>query len=384
MLNPAGSGLFRWIARVEGRVDNITRDAAVDCAVVLLAGGSGTRFWPLSTEGRPKQFLSLLGDESLLQAGYRRARLIAPAERIVVLTSESFVPLVREQLPDVPRGNIVGEPMRRDTAAAICLGAVICRRRFGDVVMVVLTADHRITPSEEFVRVVMSAAGAAAGEPVLYTLGVPPTYPATSYGYLHQGETVLVDGDLIHYSLRGFREKPDLATAEEYVAAGEYWWNSGMFVWRTESILSEYRRHLPNHLAALEMVRLGRAQEVIPSSALRAAFASLPSVSVDYGVMEHAASVRMIGATFEWSDLGGWVTLEEFLPVDDHGNHYRGRLSSLDARGNIVFCADPGELVALLGVDDLVVVRAGGRTLVVPRWRVEEIRQLVAQLEDDR
>ncbi|NLG66665.1 MAG: mannose-1-phosphate guanylyltransferase [Actinobacteria bacterium] len=359
-------------------------DGTTDCAVVVLAGGAGTRFWPLSTQDKPKQFLTLLGDRSLLQTGYRLASLIAPSERILVLTNEAFVPLVREQLPDLPHANIIGEPVRRDTAAAICLGALICRERFGDMVMVVLTADHRIAPSEEFARVINSAATAAASEPVLYTLGIPPTYPATAYGYLRQGAKVRVDGDLTHYSLLGFREKPDLATAEEYVAAGEYWWNSGMFVWGTDVILSEYHKNLPGHLAVLEAVPLGGGAEEIPSAALREAFASLPSVSVDYGVMEHAANVRMIGATFEWSDLGGWVALEEYLPADDHGNHFRGRLATLDARANIVFCADPGELVALVGVDDLIVVRAGRRTLVVPRWRAEEIRQLVAQLEDDR
>lgn len=349
-------------------------------AVILLAGGSGTRFWPLSTEDRPKQFLTLLGEESLLQAGYRRARLLARPERIIVLTNESFVDLVHEQLPELPAGNVIAEPMRRDTAAAVCLGALVCRKRFGDVVMVVLTADHRIEPAEEFARVVRSAAKAAAAHPVLYTLGVPPSYPATSYGYLRQGELVLQDGDLCHYALRGFREKPDLATAEEYLAAGEYWWNSGMFVWGTETILAEFERYLPGHVAALEKVPLGEAAGASVAAALRRAFASLPAVSVDYGVMEHATNVRMIGATFEWSDLGGWLTLEKYLPADAAGNHRRGEVATLDARGNIVFCSDQDELVALIGVDDLIVVRADRRTLIVPRWRAEEVRQLVSQL----
>ncbi len=196
-------------------------DGTTDCAVVVLAGGAGTRFWPLSTQDKPKQFLTLLGDRSLLQTGYRLASLIAPSERILVLTNEAFVPLVREQLPDLPHANIIGEPMRRDTAAAICLGALICRERFGDMVMVVLTADHRIAPGEEFVRVINSAATAAASEPVLYTLGIPPTYPATAYGYLRQGESAGRWGfDPLFAS---WLSKPDLATAEEYVAAGEYW-----------------------------------------------------------------------------------------------------------------------------------------------------------------
>lgn len=359
----------------------VTGDTGERPAVVLLAGGSGTRFWPLSTQERPKQFLTLLGDESLLQAGYRRARLLAPPQRIIVLTNESFVDLVREQLPDAPPANVIGEPMRRDTAAAVCLGALVCRQRFGDVVMVVLTADHRIEPPEEFVRVVRSAAKAAAAQPVLYTLGIRPSYPATSYGYLRQGELVLQDGDLRHYALKGFREKPDLATAEEYLHDGEYWWNSGMFVWGTETILAEFERYLPGHIDALGKLSLGEAAGAgRVADALRRAFESLPAISVDYGVMEHAANVRMIGATFEWSDLGGWLTLEKYLPSDEAGNHHRGRVATLDARGNIVFCSDQDELVALIGVDDLIVVRADRRTLIVPRWRAEEVRQLVCRL----
>ncbi|NLE74062.1 MAG: mannose-1-phosphate guanylyltransferase [Actinobacteria bacterium] len=352
-------------------------------AIVILAGGVGTRFWPVSTKERPKQFLALLGEESLLQAGYRRACLLTKPERIVVLTNDSFVPLVREQLPDLPAANVIGEPMRRDTAAAICLGALVCRWRWGDVPMVVLTADHRIVPEAEFARVLRSAMAAAGAEGVLYTIGIRPSYAATAYGYLHQGRLVKEENGLRHYALRGFREKPDLATAEEYVRSGDYWWNSGMFVWGVETVLEEFRCHLPRHLTALEAARVQETPEAVDGDGLRRAFAALPAISVDYGLMERAVNVRMIGATFEWSDLGGWLALQEYLPADESGNHYRGRVESLDARGNIVFCADPQELVALVGVNDLIVVRAGRRTLVVPRGRAEEIRRLVVELQDD-
>lgn len=362
----------------------MTEDVAPENLVVLiLAGGVGTRFWPVSTEEKPKQFLALIGPETLLQAAFRRARLLAPAERILVMTNETFVPLVLEQLPDIPRDNIVGEPMRRDTAAAICLGALLFRRRFGDPVMVVVTADHLITPDEEFVRVIRSAAAAAAAEPALYTIGIRPTYPATSYGYLRQGEVVRSDDGLNHYSVLEFKEKPDLATAEAYLRSGEYWWNSGMFVWRVDAIMAEVACHLPQHMEGLRAVVAAGAVGGGRQQALRDAFAALPAVSIDYGVMEQAAQVRMVGATFAWSDLGGWLALEEFLPADEAGNHYRGRLASLDARGNIVFSEEPDELVALVGVDDLVVVRAGKKTLVVARTRAEEVKQLVTRLGSD-
>lgn len=358
-------------------ISNATSD---NLAVLILAGGAGTRFWPLSTQQRPKQFLSLLGEETLLQAAFRRARLLAPLERILVMTNETFLPLVREQLPDLPEKNIVGEPMRRDTAAAICLGAILFQRRFRNPVMVVVTADHRIEPVEEFIRVIRSAASMAARERVLYTIGIPPTYPATSYGYLHKGNRLQTDDGLEHYELLGFREKPDLPTAETYVRSGEYAWNSGMFIWQVGVILEEIAQKLPLHREALEPCVLDGEEATCDQDKLSQAFGVLPPVSIDYGLMEHAQNVRMIGATFEWSDLGGWLALEAYLASDEAGNHYRGQVVGLDSRSNIVFCENPDELVALVGVDDLVVVRAGNRTLVVPRWRAEDVKQLVARL----
>ncbi len=351
-----------------------------ELCVVIMAGGAGTRFWPVSTRRRPKQFLRLLGERSLLQQSHERALLLAPPERILVLTNEDFVPLVREQLPDLPAENIVGEPMRRDTAAALAFGALLCKKRFGDVVMVVLTADHLIEPPEAFARAMRSAGGAAAREPVLYTFGVKPIYAATAYGYLHQGEELLADGDIVHYSLRGFREKPDLQTAEEYLQSGEFWWNSGMFVWAVDTILGELGQFLPGHLALLGPAAGAWGTAEGPGS-LRDAFAALPAVSIDYAVMERSELVRMVAAPFAWSDLGGWLALEEFLEADDRGNRGEVILMALDSEDNLVFTEDPTELVALVGVRNLVVVRAGHRTLIVERSRAEEIKNLVRELE---
>ncbi len=255
--------------------------------VVIMAGGAGTRFWPASTRLRPKQFLRLLDDRSLLQQSYDRARLLTDPGRILILTSADFAGLVREHLPEVPAENVVGEPMRRDTAAAVALGALLTRARFGDAVMIVLTADHLIDPPETFRREMLSAARAARAEGALYTFGIPPSYPATGYGYLHRGAKVLDDDGITHYEIRGFREKPDLETAQGYLESGEYWWNSGMFVWSADTILTAFQRFLPGHLAALEPAvgALGTAEE---GAALSRAFADLPSISIDLGVMERA------------------------------------------------------------------------------------------------
>ncbi|GAB4257425.1 MAG: mannose-1-phosphate guanylyltransferase [Thermoleophilia bacterium] len=351
-------------------------------AVVIMAGGAGTRFWPVSTRARPKQFLKLSGERSLLQESFDRACLLTAPQRILVLTAADFVEAVHAQLPALPAENVIGEPMRRDTAAAVCLGALLCRRRFGECVMAVLTADHHIAPTAEFARVVRSAARAAQTEAVLYTLGVRPTFPATGYGYLKRGRLLAEDEGLRHYALEAFREKPDAATARDYLASGRYLWNSGMFLWRVSVILGEFERHLPGHVKVLEAAMAAEGTPDWPA-ALRRAFAELPAVSVDYAVMEKAARVCTVEATFSWSDVGGWLAVEEFLEEDGRGNRVRGRLAAVDAGGNLVFSDDQGELVALLGVNGLVVVRAGRRTLVAHRSRVEDLKVLVRRLEDE-
>jgi mannose-1-phosphate guanylyltransferase len=352
-----------------------------DPVVVIMAGGAGTRFWPASTERRPKQFLRLLGDQSLLEESFARALRLTSRERILVLTNAAFVPLVSDQLPGLPEANIVGEPLRRDTAAAVCLGAVICGRRFGDCAMAVLTADHVISPPGEFDRSLRSALQVAASVGALYTFGIPPSYPATGYGYLERGPLVLHDGGVRHYHLERFHEKPDSVTAADYLASGNHYWNSGMFVWRTSAISAEFERQLPAHIAAIGNA-VSDEGEVLSAEAMTSAFEALEAVSVDHGIMEGAADVRMIAATFSWSDVGGWVALEGYLPVDGEGNRHRGRLAARDSARNVVFAEDGEELVALLGVEDLVVVRAGRRTLVASRDRLEDVKLLVRSLAE--
>ncbi len=347
--------------------------------VTILAGGSGTRFWPLSTRAKPKQFLTLLGGCSLLQESFRRALLLTTADRVLVLTNEALVAQVREQLPGLPSANVVAEPLRRDTAAAICLAAVLQQREWGRVVNVVLTSDHHISPDQEFARVMLSAARAAAATPCLYTVGVCPAHPATGYGYLCRGSLLFTEGGLGHYAVEGYREKPSQEIAEEYVASGNYLWNSGMFVWRNDVLLAQFERLLPRHVHAIT----GACTAGVPAREdLLRAFEQLPAVSIDYGIMEQAPDVRVVEATFGWSDLGGWPALREYLEHDETCNAHRGRLAALDAGGNLVFCENEDELVALVGVSDLVVVRAGDKTLILPCSRAEELKGLVALLDE--
>jgi len=367
-----------------------------------MAGGSGTRFWPLSTAQRPKQFLKLFGDRTMLQHTFDRLTGIVEPDRILILTGERYVPLVFQQLPEVPQENVIAEPMARDTAAAVALATAICMERFGDPTMIVLPADHFVKPVEDFQLAVEVAARSAAGEEALYTFGVPPTYPATGYGYLEAGDRLdggaeegaksglaangalsgaFDEGAVERYVVRRFKEKPSLQVAKEYVASGKYFWNSGMFVWKASVIAREIERHLPDH--ARLIFPLGKVWGTKEWNwRLRSAFRSVPKISIDFGVMEKADRVRMVKAPFSWSDVGGWPALSSFLRRDGATNAVRGRVYCLGANDNIVYCTDEQELVALVGVDDMIVVRAGKHTLVAHKDKAEEIKHLVEVINE--
>ena len=347
---------------------------------IIMAGGSGTRFWPLSTDSRPKQFLKLFDDRSLLQKSFDRLSGLLPSQRTLVLTNQAFVEMVREQLPELPPENVIGEPMRRDTAAAICLGALLAHKRFGNPVIATLTADHLIEPVDLFQNTLVSAADAARKAGCLYTFGIRPNYPATGYGYLEMEKRLDASDQIEHYQLSSFREKPDLETARRYAESGKHYWNSGMFVWTAEAILGELEAHLPAHLESISTaVRLDGESGWM--EALTKSFEPLEAISIDYGVMEKARDVRSVVAPFSWADVGGWMALKEFLPRDNSGNSYRGGLETLDSTGNLVYCEDPDELVVLVGVEGLVAVRAGNRTLIAREDRVEEIKSIVQSMQ---
>lgn len=352
-----------------------------DLAVVIMAGGAGTRFWPLSTEDRPKQFLKLFGERSLLQKSFDRVSDLLPSERILVLTSEAFIPIVSEQLPQLPLKNIIGEPMRRDTAAAVALAALLCKKRFGNCTMAIMTADHIIEPVEAFQKILLSAAGEAKKEKVIYTFGIEPEYAATGYGYLETGEQTADDDGVRHFKLVRFKEKPDLNTAEEYLKSGRFLWNSGMFVWQADTIIGEFERQLPAHINAIAPA-IEKDGTSHWKEALREAFEPLVRISIDFAIMEGAEDVRCVESRFSWSDVGGWPAMDEFMDQDESGNSCRGDVKTYDAASNMVFCEDEEETVALVGVKDLIIVRTGKKTLIVARNRAEDIKKLVEGLDN--
>ena len=326
--------------------------------------------------------MKLFGDRSLLQTSYDRVAGLIDTSRILVLTIKQFVPLVREQLPELPYDNIIGEPMRRDTAAAVALAALLCKKRFGNPVMAIMTADHLIEPVDLFQKTLLSAADAAAKEEILYTFGITPTYAATGYGYLETKEEIKDDDGIKHFKLDSFKEKPNLDTAKGYMSSGRYYWNSGMFVWSTDTIIGEYEEHLPSHL---EHISNAVAKDGKPQwkEALAKAFEPLKKISVDFAIMERAANIRTVASTFSWSDVGGWLALEEFLEKDEKSNSHRGNIEVFDASSNMVFCEDDSETVALVGVEGLIVVRSGNKTLVLDKSRAEDIKKLVEGLDDE-
>jgi mannose-1-phosphate guanylyltransferase len=351
--------------------------------VVIMAGGFGTRFWPLSTDKVPKQFLKLFGDRSLLQTSFDRVSELVPVERVMVLTNAAFVSMAKEQLPDIPPENIIGEPMRRDTAAAVGLAAVLCKKRFGNPVIVTLTADHIIEPISLFQKTMLSAVRKAAQGDALYTFGIEPTYPATGYGYLERGDHLGDDAGIEHFELRQFKEKPDLETARQYVNSGGFYWNSGMFVWTADAILEALKAHLPDHVKALDQAAIYDGTTGW-DDALKAAFQSIPRVSIDFGVMEKAENVCCVASKFAWNDVGGWLSLRSCLPNDQAGNCCRGKAITLDAADNVVFCEDPQETVMLVGVKDLIIVRARDGILVAHKDRAEDVKKLVEGMEKEK
>ena len=346
---------------------------------VIMAGGVGTRFWPLSTKEKPKQFIQLFDDQSLLQKSYDRVAGIVPDDRIIVLTNADFTHLVAEQLPKVPHQNIIGEPERKDTAAAVCLGTLIAMKRYNNPVIVVLTADHLIEPLDLFQRTMLSAIKEARQTGTLYTFGIKPTYPAEGYGYLEVGEKIAQDNAIEHFRVTSFREKPNAETARQYLESGRHLWNSGMFVWTSNAIFAELKLHLPKHVKHLTKAveKIGTAQW---DATLRKEFSALKRISIDFAVMERAHDVRCVACEFSWKDLGGWLSMKDFLTCDANGNYVKGRVHALDAKDNLVFCEQPQETLALVGVSDVVIVRAGTKTLVVQKDRLEDVKQIVESM----
>ena len=341
---------------------------------VILAGGFGTRFWPASRRKLPKQFLKIGGRKTMIAATAERVRGLVDPERILVVTAAEHADLVVKNLPKLPRENVLAEPVGRNTAACVAWAALEIERREPRSVQVVLPSDHVIQPVGEFRRLLAAACAEAAESAALLTLGIRPTSPATGYGYIETGDRLHERGGFPVDAVSRFVEKPDRARAEQFLRSGRFLWNAGIFVWSPAAILAALREHQPDLLERVAAIGddAARARE----------YPRLPALPVDVAILEKAGNVRVMPIAFTWSDVGSWTALPEVLPGDEQANVVAGDVQALaeGARRCIVYGAR-GDLVALIGVEDLVVVRAGKATLVCPRDRAQDVKLIVARLE---
>lgn len=346
---------------------------------VVMAGGSGTRFWPVSRRSRPKQFLTLFGEQSLIQQAVSRALPLVENNAWVVTGSGHAVETGR-QLPDVATDHILVEPCGRNTAPCIGLAAIRLLAEDPDAVMLVTPADHVITPNERFIAAVERAAATVAESPeTLCLFGIVPTRPATGYGYIERGDE-LSAGDRIFDVVR-FREKPNLETAQEFVAAGSFFWNSGIFVWRADTILRELKRLQPGMCEVLNRLKAHIGQPTW-DEALETEFPQMPSISIDYAVLEHSKDVCVMETPFIWDDVGSWSALARLRTQDDSGNTVLGKHSGIATRNCTVFSSGD-HLVATIGLEDCIVVHTEKSTLVAKLDDESQIRDLLNAIEAD-
>jgi mannose-1-phosphate guanylyltransferase len=345
---------------------------------VILAGGKGERFWPQSSPERPKHLLSIVGEEPMVAQAVRRLEGLVTPERIFIVTNVQHVAAVQAACPAVPRDQVVGEPMGRDTGPAAALAALLVRERDPEGVLVLLPADAAIHDAAGCRATLHAAFLVAQAKDEIITIGVRPTLPATGYGYLRRGEQLGESEGRPWFRVERFVEKPDLATAQRYLAEGAYLWNAGMFVARAAVLEAAFRVHAPAIAAGMDQLAGARGGGSWQAR-LEEIYPTLPKISVDYAVMEKAGNMAAFEAAFDWDDVGEWPALARHWPLDASGNVARGPVVLEAAHDNIVF-SEGGQVVALLGVKDLVVVHTPGATLVCHKDHAQDLKKLVQRL----
>ncbi len=341
-----------------------------DFVAVILAGGTGQRFWPLSTPEKPKQFLDLEQcGRSLLQATFDRLLPLVGSEKdILVITGTRYKDLVAEQLPEIPIENIVLEPVGRDTAPAIAYAALEIEKRYGSVMMGLFTSDHKVINDHIFQESIITAYNLTKRYKGLTTVGITPDYPATGFGYIQLGESVEHG-----FKVKGFVEKPNEQTAASYLESGDYAWNNGIFLWYTDTILWELSKYVPDLMT--------RLTDAFNANKLEDVFPSLPKISIDYAVLERTERAYVVPADYGWDDLGDWVALERLIGNKTDINTVVGKHIAMEASGNIIYTTNEDDVVVTLGVENLVVVKRGNTVLLMPKDRVQDLKKL---LNDDR
>ena len=348
----------------------------MDFYAAILSGGSGERFWPLSTPERPKQFLSVFGGKSLLRQSVERLKGLVPPERILIVTGKALARATYRELPEIPRRNILLEPCRRDTAAAVATACTAVARLGGEkAVAAILTADHLMKDVKAFRQVLSDAARAAAASADIVTMGVSPDYPATGFGYIQVGAPMSLRTKTVFHRAVRFVEKPDEKTAARYLATGRYAWNAGMFVWKVATMKAALVAGAPA-LAILEAAVADRKNRV--PAVLETLYPQLPRISIDYAVMEKAKNILVSRTAFGWDDVGTWSAADRHLATDARRNVVKGDVATLDVSDSVAISEGPH--VAVLGVDGLVVVATKDSVLVAAKDRVQDLKKLLAKM----
>jgi mannose-1-phosphate guanylyltransferase len=344
--------------------------------VVIMAGGSGTRFWPRSKKTRPKQLLNITGDEILLKKTVDLIAPIIPADRITIVTTSLQADAVKSTVPQIPEKNVIIEPYGKNTAPAIGIAALFIEKDAQNAVMVVMPADHYIEDTNTFHQIILAAAAQAAQENFIVTIGIPPRGPETGYGYIEAGEQKEAKHGI--YAVTSFHEKPDKQTAERFIKEGTFFWNSGIFIARTSIMLKEIEEYLPHNYQGLMKIQasLGTDKE---SNVINTVYNEMEAISIDYGVIEKSSHVLMIQGNFGWNDVGAWPSAAQYWPKDSTNNSFIGDVVSLDSSECIVY--SPQKPVALLGVKDLVIVEDEDALLVCKKERSQDVKKLVDMLK---
>ena len=350
---------------------------------VIMAGGKGTRFWPLSREKKPKHLLNITSEKTIIQETVDRIKTLIPPENILVVTGKKHAGVLIKQLPEIPSRNIIIEPEGKNTAACIGLAALHIRRKVADDIMVVLPSDHTIADNKKFTDVLDAAAKAAANENGLVTIGIKPSSAQTGFGYIER--TALyknIDNEEV-FHVKSIREKPDFQQAAEFVQSGNFYWNSGMFIWKNSVILKEISRFLPDLYSGLMKINevLGSPEEAVTVPRV---YRKLNSISIDYGVMEKADNVFMLQGDFGWSDIGSWDALWEISPKDIKGNAAlsKSRIIAENSDGSLIY--SPKKLTALIGIKDLIIVETKDSLLICKKGLSQDVKKIVEKLAADK
>ncbi len=362
-----------------------------DRFVIIMAGGRGERFWPVSREKTPKQLITLLGKKSFLQQTVERILPVVPMKNIFIITNEVQAPTVRKQLPKLPKDNVVAEPIGRDTCAAVTLGAAVVGQRSTNAVMAVLAADHVIPDEKKFQQVLTDAFDLASRGQVIVTIGIQPTEPATGYGYIRTGNVLPPPAGVKNYKTTFFKaekfvEKPNFETATEYLKSGDYRWNAGMFVWSFVTVAQGLEKHQPEMAAACQRWFAAAKNPAKLKRVLAKEYPEIKKISIDYALLEKAQNVVVADGSFEWDDLGSWTALARHIKPDAEGNCAVGDFIHIDAARNIIFDARTKNRtpIAVVGLRDSILVQTDDAVLLAHKSQAQKIKEMVKKLAESK